>query len=209
MIPAKPAIHSPSAYSDFVPERVTRPIAITARSHSAATSPSAPDTAVTLPFLLPNTPLLQSRIQVFQKNCRALRLSELSRYFPSAWSSQDSTIAIEYYGYFLGLIDLYPDRELVPTPLLDYIWHRHILDTQRYRRDCLALFGQFIDHQPWGESDRPGECAGSAEETRQLLRYHFNLGCAAAIDAIDAIEPALLTQSTLWQTGACGRGISP
>ncbi|NJN62224.1 MAG: hypothetical protein HC795_12465 [Coleofasciculaceae cyanobacterium RL_1_1] len=66
------------------------------------------------------------------------------------WKRKNWTIAIEQYCRFLCLMSLYPDRPLVPTPMLDQVWHVHILDTQRYRRDCLALFGQFIDHQPFG-----------------------------------------------------------
>jgi len=208
MTPANPFCPYQSAYSHFAPARVTPLIAITPQSQFLATSPiapTAPSHAVTPPWCLPNTFLLQSRIQTFQQHCQALQISELSYYFPHDWSVRDSTIVMQSYHYFLGLIDLYPDRPLVPTPVLDYVWHLHILDTQRYRRDCLALFGHFIDHQPWGASSPlPGDGAGSPEETRQLLRYHFSLECCVGMEVIECASPG----SMFWRSVACGRPLS-
>jgi hypothetical protein len=35
-----------------------------------------------------------------------------------------------------------------PDVAVDAIWHAHILWTRRYRQDCEALVGHFIDHEP-------------------------------------------------------------
>jgi hypothetical protein len=53
------------------------------------------------------------------------------------------------YRKFLALQLLHPDTDIVPCKLADEIWHQHILDTVAYRRDCEALFGQFLDHFPY------------------------------------------------------------
>ncbi|HEX8483469.1 MAG TPA: hypothetical protein VF650_16335 [Allosphingosinicella sp.] len=37
---------------------------------------------------------------------------------------------------------------VVPSLAVDELWHRHILDTQSYGRDCERWFGTFIHHQP-------------------------------------------------------------
>ena len=35
-----------------------------------------------------------------------------------------------------------------PSVAVDAIWHAHILWTRRYRQDCEALVGHFVDHEP-------------------------------------------------------------
>ena len=39
---------------------------------------------------------------------------------------------------------------LSPPPIIDEVWHLHVLDTQRYAPDCTKLFGQMIHHDPDG-----------------------------------------------------------
>lgn len=60
-----------------------------------------------------------------------------------------ATHAIEQYRRFLFLHHRYPDHSLVPSQEVDRVWHVHILDTAKYREDCEALFGRFIDHYPY------------------------------------------------------------
>ena len=43
--------------------------------------------------------------------------------------------------------------KLSPPPLVDEIWHEHILDTRGYRAFCDAAFKQFVDHDPDGVLD--------------------------------------------------------
>lgn len=61
------------------------------------------------------------------------------------------------YRRFLALHLSHPEAVIVPTKLVDEMWHRHILDTAAYRRDCQAIFGRFLDHFPYfgmrGEED--------------------------------------------------------
>ena len=40
------------------------------------------------------------------------------------------------------------DARRRPDAAVDAIWHAHILWTRRYRRDCEALVGHFVDHEP-------------------------------------------------------------
>ena len=57
-------------------------------------------------------------------------------------------ISIEEYRRFLVLKMENPGVKLAPTSLMDKAWHMHILDTRRYARDCEAMFGRFLHHQP-------------------------------------------------------------
>lgn len=61
------------------------------------------------------------------------------------------------YRKFLALHVAFPDADIVPSKLVDEIWHQHILDTFAYHEDCDALFGGYLHHFPYfgmrGEDD--------------------------------------------------------
>ncbi len=40
------------------------------------------------------------------------------------------------------------DLGISPCPMVDIAWHLHILDTQRYEKDCQEIFGFFLNHNP-------------------------------------------------------------
>lgn len=65
------------------------------------------------------------------------------------WSNEKCDEAEQEYKRFLTLIKLYLDEKFVPNKLMDEMWHRHILDTAAYRKDCREVFGHFIDHYPY------------------------------------------------------------
>lgn len=98
----------------------------------------------------------------------------------------DQDVAL--YRCFLKLCVLYPADALVPTRRLDYVWHTHMLDTAKYRADCDAVFGHFMDHFPYaglrGEEDRRAWREDFAS-TRLLFRKHFGIeiGCEPAASA--------------------------
>ena len=37
---------------------------------------------------------------------------------------------------------------LQPTHVVDIFWHTHILFTRKYFKDCEAVFGQYLHHEP-------------------------------------------------------------
>ena len=53
------------------------------------------------------------------------------------------------YRRFLDLHIKYPQVELVPTKMIDEVWHQHILDTRAYSNDCEQIFGDFLHHYPY------------------------------------------------------------
>jgi hypothetical protein len=49
--------------------------------------------------------------------------------------------AIREYKLFLRLVWWHPEENLLPSAAVDAVWQRHLLDTQAYHADCLAIFG--------------------------------------------------------------------
>ena len=62
------------------------------------------------------------------------------------------------YRRFLHLHIRFPEIDLVPTKMIDEVWHQHILDTNAYAEDCERIFGHFLHHYPYfgmeGEQDQ-------------------------------------------------------
>lgn len=96
------------------------------------------------------------------------------------WSMQQALAATNEYRKFLFLVGLSLDDPkagpIVPWGGVDEVWHTHILDTEKYQRDCNVLFGQFLHHFPYygmrGEEDRQN-LVQSAKETLDQVIKHF------------------------------------
>lgn len=65
------------------------------------------------------------------------------------WTLRQSIIAEKWYKRFHALIHEHPSQIILPTKVIDTIWHRHILDTQKYLNDCINLHGKIIHHFPY------------------------------------------------------------
>jgi hypothetical protein len=52
----------------------------------------------------------------------------------------------ERYRKFLTLIQRHPDTVIAPTRDIDEMWHLHMLHPVAYYHDCMASFGEIIDH---------------------------------------------------------------
>lgn len=57
-------------------------------------------------------------------------------------------IEIEYKR-FLHLNKKYPTAGIVPTDVMDEMWHYHILDTRAYIKDSNEVFGGYFHHFPY------------------------------------------------------------
>jgi hypothetical protein len=91
-------------------------------------------------------------------------------------TEKDAPLADREYRRFLALIYVYPNKSLVPSPLVDEIWHNHILDTQNYHKDCELIFGRFLHHCPqFGIQDDMTEedMEKLYSETLNLYEQHF------------------------------------
>lgn len=58
-------------------------------------------------------------------------------------------LAERTYRRFLTLHFIHPERTIVPSELIDLVWHYHILDTRKYVEDCERIFGYYLHHDPY------------------------------------------------------------
>lgn len=66
------------------------------------------------------------------------------------WLRNHALTVCRMYKNFLYLNKKYRSQyNLPPTDEIDEFWHMHILDTKQYRRDCEAIFGEYLDHYPY------------------------------------------------------------
>ena len=56
---------------------------------------------------------------------------------------------MEYRAFLQILRTAARSHPVAPTSDIDKYWHHHILDTQKYKMDCEALFGYFVHHFPY------------------------------------------------------------
>lgn len=89
---------------------------------------------------------------------------------------------VELYRCFLRLCVLYPETTIVPSRVIDHVWHAHMLDTVKYRTDCDRVFGQPLDHFPYaglcGEDDQRA-WREDYSRTRTLFHQHFSVEIGA------------------------------
>lgn len=83
-----------------------------------------------------------------------------------ALSPQEARKRVEAYKQFLVLKAVTKDfdaTQLSPPPLVDAVWHEHILDTRGYSVFCLTVFLQVVHHDPNGDLD------GTARDRRRRM----------------------------------------
>jgi hypothetical protein len=76
----------------------------------------------------------------------------------SGWDGERADLASRNYLRFLASAGGEALNEDI-----DAIWHEHILHTKRYREDCEALAGGFVDHFPaqGGVNGRLASCGAN------------------------------------------------
>ncbi len=67
----------------------------------------------------------------------------------NGWSMDRAQAAARGYREFLAECGADPLGSVRPASQdVDEVWHTHILDTPKYEKDCLVLFGCFLHHVP-------------------------------------------------------------
>ncbi|NUB13038.1 glycine-rich domain-containing protein-like [Azospirillum brasilense] len=81
----------------------------------------------------------------------------------------EATVAVERYRSFLVAVAAYPTETLVPSKLVDKVWHAHMLRPRVYFEDCMVALGQIVDHTPGVYGTSAYEAAYAM--TRKLVSY--------------------------------------
>lgn len=83
-----------------------------------------------------------------------LSLLKVKTMFEKGWDEEKFDNIEKKYKNFLYLQWKYrKNMLLVPTIDIDEMWHGHILDTKSYREHTQFIYGEYLDHDPYGEVD--------------------------------------------------------
>lgn len=89
------------------------------------------------------------------------------------WSDDQTAQIFAEYLRYLNIAQANPKVMVVPSVLIDEIWHDHILHTKQYFSDCIAMFGNYMHHLP--EKDPlAGGVKPDIQETLALYTKMFN-----------------------------------
>lgn len=110
---------------------------------------------------------------------------------PARWTDERVRDLQLAYRRFLAIHLVHDDSCFVPSAALDEFWHQHILFTEQYERDCRALFGRTLHHDPLfglrDEAERQENAAGFAR-LGELWNFYFGeplVGCANPCGSTD------------------------
>ncbi|HEY9755982.1 MAG TPA: hypothetical protein V6C97_12520 [Oculatellaceae cyanobacterium] len=97
----------------------------------------------------------------------------------TGWSRPFAIKAIDEYKRFMILRSLDVHRELIPSMIVDSVWHLHLLYTVNYQQFCRSVLDvDFIHHEP--------SKGNVKEEQERVRRYHETLTAYAAVFSIPA-----------------------
>ena len=93
------------------------------------------------------------------------------------WSNDLAGWVENKYKEFLYLTITNPSETIVPSEIVDDMWHAHILDTRKYADDCEFALGGFLHHFPYlglrGEEDLK-YLKESFNSTKEILSEVFS-----------------------------------
>jgi len=112
---------------------------------------------------------------------------------PVAWAS------IVEYKRFLLLKSKFPKLELSPAPLVDQVWHMHILDTRQYMKDCERIFGSYMHHSPSFDPDEDEKQEMGDRYSKTLELYEDIFGEPAPMN----IWPRILSKGQISAGAQC------
>lgn len=124
----------------------------------------------------------------------------------NGWSQQATDVAEEWYRRFLILHVKYPNECHVPNEPIDEFWHKHILDTRKYAKDCDDVFGEFLHHFPYfglrGDADKRD---AAFEQTNLYYRIEFGEDCTTMFSDDGSVLVGMKCNHSGSGTG-CGQG---
>jgi len=155
------------------------------------------------PQIIPGEPELVDRIDLTMVKMKlCLPVDKEGK----GWSQERADEAESQYRMFLKLCAMFPEVDVVPTGLIDEMWHQHILDTRAYAADCYAVFGKMLHHFPYfglrGEEDAANLRRAFAT-TVALFSEHFGIDITKGVNVTKELSSKCNTG-----TGGGGSGCS-
>lgn len=107
-------------------------------------------------------------------------VAKLQKDQPSLFPDEGMAVqAIEEYRRMLHLAQTHPSLDLVPSAVVDQVWHSHILDTRAYKQDMTKLFGRYMEHVPSFEGDSESKVELKQSYVEMLKHYEEEYGPAS------------------------------
>ena len=110
-------------------------------------------------------------------NLEPIVIKSMDKLEGEGWSFEYAQSVEREYRRFLTLCREYPEKPVVPSSIVDKMWHLHILDTRKYSEDCERFLGFFLHHFPYfgmrGEDDA-ANLDKAWDDTRELYAKHFD-----------------------------------
>src|SRR3989344_4649340 len=127
-------------------------------------------------------------VEVGLKAIQVIDLSQAKErlMFNLGWTEKETEVAIKLYRRFLALAVKHPKAKLIPSKLVDEVWHQHVLDTQQYPKDCNRVFGEYMHHNPYFGTTPKGKrlLPGLFKQTNDLYRLEFGKNCLVMDDRL-------------------------
>lgn len=131
-------------------------------------------------------------------------MERASKKFPTSGQVNHDLLQREYQRFLvLAFSSLHSSNKFPcrPPPLIDIIWHEHILFTRQYEADCQMVGGQFLHHTPEPTPTTTEKITEYANDATFLLKqYRLSFG----EDAPTAIWPIPVLPQTVGYDSWCG-----
>lgn len=139
------------------------------------------------------------RIELDQLDLEPIKVKLIDKKEGPGWTLDKINRTEIEYKRFLFLSFKYREEPIVPSAQVDAFWHQHILDTEKYDKDCRKLFGYFLHHFPYfgirGEEDARN-LDNKFKDTLRLYEEEFK-------------EPPINYLGTMGSYPECSRSCSP
>ncbi|KAK3251695.1 hypothetical protein CYMTET_31835 [Cymbomonas tetramitiformis] len=119
---------------------------------------------------------LQNRVSVSHLVYeRARQRSALD--LPPLEDKENAKELVKHYCEFMSVLreSFLPNQyqDLSPPPMVDLVWHEHILDTKGYHQFCAAHFGDFVHHNANGSlpGNAPSRKIRQARTVQEYLKH--------------------------------------
>lgn len=89
------------------------------------------------------------------------------------WPDKKFNYVEKQYKNFLYLCRIYPGQNFPPPEDVDKFWHEHILDTDRYIRDCQRIYGQYKSHSPYAMDEVDDSVVQRFDLLQKMYKKHF------------------------------------
>jgi hypothetical protein len=118
-------------------------------------------------------------------NLESVKLRLMDEELSEGWSRDYAdSIEVAYKHYLTMLVKHQDDaQDIMLSKDVDEFWHTHILQTEKYTKDCMTVFGAYLHHNPHIGKRTAEDMAkreALAAKTRRLYEQEFGPGDHAA-----------------------------